>query len=197
MKVVAALLCVLGLAVPLRGLATTQMPDLAIVDGQRGDLYGDVPDVPFVSMAWVMKRNHGQPDPEVDAAWARLRPYRAGGSCSAAWRGYLATWEVRADKLWLVGLTFEPCNGRSPVPISALFPQAANGAFADWVSGKLIVSIGPWTREVGPYGHFDAYWQITVHKGEIVSRDRIDQPWSPYAVSARPRAPSSPAQTPR
>jgi hypothetical protein len=197
MKLAAVLSVLLALAAPSRAPATTQMPDLAVVDGQKGSLYGDVPDVPYVSTSWVMKRNHGQPDPEVDAAWARLRPYRAGGSCSAAWRGYMATWEVREDKLWLVGLTFDPCNQRTPVPISALFPQAGQGVVADWVSGRLIVSIGPWTREVASFGHFDAYWQITVYKGDIVSRDRVDQPWSPDRLSALPRVPSSPAQTPR
>ena len=176
MRLVVSMLCALASAAPLPALATTQVRDQAVVEGAKGSVYGMVPDVPFVSTHWRVTRPH--PDPESDAAFARLQPYlRPGMSCSAAARGYNATWEVRGDKLWLVRLTFDPCGDAPPVPISVLFPDATDGAFAGWASGKLIVTIGPWTRDVGAHAHVDAYWEIVVDKGVVVSRERIAKPF--------------------
>lgn len=45
------------------------------------------------------------------------------GRCSASWRGYQATWEVRENMLYLVKVDANPCSSkRTPVRLSELFP---------------------------------------------------------------------------
>ncbi len=61
------------------------------------------------------------------------------------WRGYIATWEIREDRLYLVKLrSFLPDNrtGR----LRDLFPDFPRRVFAHWYHGDLRIPQGP---EVG------------------------------------------------
>ena len=53
---------------------------------------------------------------------------------TACMRGYVARWEVRGDKLFLVGMDMK-CE--TDATYGSMFPDARDGMFADWVSGDL------------------------------------------------------------
>lgn len=65
---------------------------------------------------------HGEPDFAVN--------------CTALWRGYVGTWEIRDARLFLVGIEAEFQNG-TPVSLASLFPGEAERIFARWFTGKL------------------------------------------------------------
>lgn len=59
---------------------------------------------------------------------------------TACWRGYLATWEIKKDKLFLTELEAYVGN-YSKVELSYLFPGKKE-VFAEWFSGEIIVQHG-------------------------------------------------------
>jgi hypothetical protein len=62
-----------------------------------------------------------------------LRPKFAGFN-SACTRGYVARWEIRGDRLCLVGMDMI-C--KTDATFASMFPDGDRGVFADWVSGEL------------------------------------------------------------
>ena len=86
---------------------------------------------------------------EVSLCEEPLAPYlalmtnrpRFDASCSALWRGYVGTWELRDGRLWLVAVSGELESGAS-VSVDALFPGEALPIFAGWYSGTLRVPQG-------------------------------------------------------
>lgn len=69
-------------------------------------------------------------------AYPHLRPKFTSVN-SGCWRGYTALWEVRDDKLWLVGMKMI-CDTTST--FESIFPAGA--MFASWVGGKLVCPYG-------------------------------------------------------
>ena len=63
------------------------------------------------------------------------------------WRGYVATWLVEGDLLFLVGLEGCLTNGR-PATVSTIFPTAKGSVLADWYSGSLRFASGHIMRYV-------------------------------------------------
>jgi hypothetical protein len=100
---------------------------------------------------------------------------------TALWRGYVATWEIRDDRLYLVGLKSHLPDGREGT-LGDLFPDSPDRVFAHWYSGTLRVPQG---KEIG-YVHagfgsiHESMLCITVCKG-IVS-DRRVMPMPPEGV---------------
>jgi hypothetical protein len=62
-----------------------------------------------------------------------LRPKFVGFNSGCA-RGYVARWEIRGDRLYLVGMDM---IRKTDETFSSLFPDGEEGIFADWVSGEL------------------------------------------------------------
>lgn len=90
---------------------------------------------------------------------------------TALWRGYIATWEVREDRLYLVKLkSYLPDNRTGK--LRDLFPEFPRRVFAHWYHGELLVPQGP---EVG-YVHagFGAIHEsmlcLAVRAGIVVDR---------------------------
>jgi hypothetical protein len=54
-------------------------------------------------------------------------------------RGYLARWEVRDNKLYLVGMDMVL---QTDATFESVVPDARGGMFADWVSGDLVCPYG-------------------------------------------------------
>jgi len=58
---------------------------------------------------------------------------------TALWRGYVGTWEIINDRLYLVAL--DGCmlvdNKQRDVKLKDVFPQYPEGLFAHWYSGEL------------------------------------------------------------
>lgn len=60
---------------------------------------------------------------------------------SALWRGYVGTWEIRDDRLYLIKLTGHLKSGDS-VTLATLFPDFPERVFAHWSSRTLRVPQG-------------------------------------------------------
>ena len=61
--------------------------------------------------------------------------------CTALWRGYVGTWEIKADRLYLIGLQGTLVDG-TDATLATLFPGFPTRVFAHWYSGYLRIPQG-------------------------------------------------------
>ena len=131
-----------------------------------------------------------------------LRKTRGDRMCTANWRGYVATWLLHRDRLWLTEVSSQgaimdrrkvdvesgadephgpvfipgPLDGR-PFTVDGLFPDETRApeapVFADWYSGELRIPEGEILRYVhGGYG--------TIHERDrliLIERGRLIRSW--------------------
>jgi hypothetical protein len=57
-------------------------------------------------------------------------------NCTALWRGYLGTWEIVNDRLYLIELE-GALQSREQLKLETLFPGFPDRVFAHWFSGKV------------------------------------------------------------
>ena len=57
-------------------------------------------------------------------------------TCTALWRGYVGTWEILNERLYLIDLDAVLQTGQI-ANIATIFPGFPERAFAPWYSGKL------------------------------------------------------------
>lgn len=76
-----------------------------------------------------------------------LRPYlhtrpdiKLRSNCSACWRGYVGSWEITNDKLYLTDLKFDFKVGYD-LEMNDLFPGQTR-VFAEWFSGEIRIPTG-------------------------------------------------------
>ena len=62
-------------------------------------------------------------------------------NCTALWRGYIGTWEVTNDRLYLVDLEASLESGAS-CTLETIFPGYPDQVFAHWYSGTLRIPDG-------------------------------------------------------
>lgn len=149
------LMVCLALAIAPGARATAQASDLLIVEGKEFALNTN----PLESQ--LGKRKWKRPEEAVIS--------------SANWRGYIATWEIKDDKLFLKDATIlvsDPKDKDEYVSKSItqdLYPGASE-VFADWYTGALIVPDGKMTRYVhmGYGSSFDHYQVFRVQAGKVV-----------------------------
>jgi len=55
---------------------------------------------------------------------------------SALWRGYVGTWEIKDERLYLIDLRGQLKNGQSG-SLDEIFPGFAGRVFAHWFTGRL------------------------------------------------------------
>lgn len=91
-------------------------------------------------------------------------------TCTALWRGYVGTWEVNNERLYLVGLDGRLKSGQI-ARLETIFPEFPNRVFAHWFSGILRIPMGQLLRYVhGGYGSvYERDQFITVKKGVTIS----------------------------
>ncbi len=151
--------------------ATSQIPDVIVVEGAKYELLNQ----PLNQ--WVKEANAG----------ARLRSLLRPAFCTASARGYLATWEIRDSVLNLVALHDKPCSRDSAaVPLDQLFPpavgrtapQADDAVPAGWVTGRLVIGQGEWTRppEYGWEGKYERYLMLDIQSGRVVGERHTTEP---------------------
>ncbi len=60
-------------------------------------------------------------------------------TCTALWRGYVGTWAIENDRLYLVKLSGNVVTDgqEQEVGLEALFPGYPDGVFAHWFTGEL------------------------------------------------------------
>jgi hypothetical protein len=150
--------------------ATAQQPDVLIVDGKDESLYTN----PLSD--WLELHPDAMPKTDVMS--------------SGNWRGYVATWEVANDKLWLrrvevafvapdfaSGVTKDK-KGENALPRitrrevrAQLFPDKGD-VIADWYTGTLIIPKGELVNYVhmGYGSTYERYAVIWVRRGEVTRR---------------------------
>ena len=57
-------------------------------------------------------------------------------TCTALWRGYIGTWEVRDRRLYLIGLS-DGTEENAKLALTLLFPGHPDRVFAHWYSGTV------------------------------------------------------------
>lgn len=93
------------------------------------------------------------------------------GSSTALWRGYIGTWAIENERLYLVKLSgrVEATDGKREVGLEALFPDYPDGVFAHWFTGVLRCPAGALLRYV--HGGFGSTYErdlfIPVQRGVV------------------------------
>jgi hypothetical protein len=142
-------------ALPTLAWATVQVPDKLIFEGKSHELYA----VPLESYF----------------SGRRPRPKWLKETNTACWRGYVATWEVVDDMLYLKRVdlgNFEKPKNLTP----RLFPGKKPPIPADWFSGTVRVPMGKVLPNApvvfGPVREEDLF--LTFENGRLVKRHRVD-----------------------
>jgi hypothetical protein len=93
------------------------------------------------------------------------------GRSSDLWRGYIATWEVTGDRLYLVEVNGSLPDGREST-LGDLFPGFPERVFAHWYSGTLRIPQGEeMTYFHGGFGYIhESMLCIDVREGVVVGR---------------------------
>jgi len=153
LKIMIAVLGVLGFLVPQAALATTQFSEILCLDGQKHSLES-LPLEPYYGP--------GNPRPK----------FRAPNT--ATWRGYIATWEIDGGVLYLKAIQAWTDQGK--VGLEALFPGQKGPVPATWFTGKLKVPQGKVLKPAVPYPIYGKYLMITVERGRVVNQEVVDNP---------------------
>lgn len=93
-------------------------------------------------------------------------------TCTALWRGYVGTWEIVADRLYLVGLE-GVLNSGEEASLASVFPGFPDRVFAHWFTGKLRVPKGKLLNYVH-MGYASTYEQdmfLHLRKGVLVGQE--------------------------
>lgn len=156
------IIAILALAAmfPAMALATAQIPDRIVIDGQDYAL------------------NTNPLTPRLDASgW--LPPKEAMVS-SANWRGYTASWEIADGRLVLRDATIlvageEPGDYTPKSILGDVFPSTEAPVVADWYSGALIIPDGERTKYVhmGYGSSYERYQVLRIAAGRVVEHVKL------------------------
>jgi hypothetical protein len=151
-------LLALFLTIPINSWATAQLPDKLIYEGKTVGIYSEPLEQYF---------SKDRPKP---IEWMRM-------TCTALWRGYLATWEIKDDKLYLVKIVRNGCDEDAPaLPLSKLFPGAKGPVFATWYTGTLVIPQGKVLKYVhmGYQSIYETELHLRIKDGILVGKQMID-----------------------
>jgi hypothetical protein len=89
--------------------------------------------------------------------------------CTALWRGYIGTWEVLGDRLYLVAIHKLVLNGPGTNFLETVFPGYPDRVFAHWYSGTLRIPQGNTLKYVhmGYQSTYERDLLIKVERGVI------------------------------
>ena len=156
MKTAAALAGAVLWAYTSAALATAQIPDEIVIDGKTEALLTN-------PLEPVLRSNDWFRNP--------YNKYKPNGTCSALWRGYRATWEVRDNELYLIKVDLDACSSKPrEMPLDALFPGTTGPVKATWYTGSLTVPLGKIVEYVhmGYGSRYEGYLYLQVENGKVV-----------------------------
>jgi len=113
-------------------------------------------------------------------------------NCTALWRGYIGTWEIRDGRLYLVNIDARLQDG-TKVTLADLFPGFPERVFAHWYSGTLRLPDGKQLLYVhmGYSSKYERDILVRIEKGvvretEVRINGKQDDPDAPegYSVDA-------------
>lgn len=120
-------------------------------------------------------------------------PWRFEAPSTALWRGYVGTWCIEADRLYLVGLSGWTKGHRqgslNHVGLGDVFPGYPDGVFAHWFTGELRCPRGALLKYVhsGFASEYeeDLFLEVRrgVRLGERVVRNGVAAPGAPEKYS--------------
>lgn len=95
---------------------------------------------------------------------------RFAANCTALWRGYVGSWEVIDDRLYLIGLKGELEDG-TEASLASVFPDFPNRVFAHWFSGTIRIPQGKRLEYVhmGYGSTFERDLLLDVERGVVVN----------------------------
>jgi hypothetical protein len=106
-------------------LATGQFGDILIVNGKKVEIFSN----PLEEYFWKKgSRTIGKTDMNEE------------GGCTALWRGYVATWELKNDSLFLIRIQINYCDKPKEINLKKEF--GSKRIFADWVNDTIICPQG-------------------------------------------------------
>lgn len=146
------------LIIPQTTFATAQFPDILIYKGKKVSINSNPLESYF---------NEEHPRPR------DLFQF----TCTAIWRGYVATWEIKDDYLYLVKLVEGTCSDNAKkIPLSRIFPGAKKSIKAIWYSGTLIIPEGKILDYVhmGYESLYEKETRLTIEDGKLVDSKTID-----------------------
>lgn len=162
------LLLFLASACVTRLVATAQRPDRFLHRGQDHDLFTN----PLES--YFQKEGKGRP-----------ALFREGIQASNCLRGYVATWKIEQDRLFLVKVEkqyFKPAKKNKeqetewrPIPMERLVEGAVPPQFASWFTGVLRIPQGRILRfmNMGYNSIFEKELRIHVEQGKVRSLEEL------------------------
>ncbi|MCK5814175.1 MAG: hypothetical protein KAH03_07940 [Cocleimonas sp.] len=132
--------------------ATAQYPDILIYKGKTISIFTNPLELYF-------DKNHAKPK-----IFSKTQ-------CTAIWRGYIATWEIKNNTLYLSSLTDGSC-GEDPsiIPLNAIFKEKKTPIKASWFSGVIRVPFGKRIQYVhmGYNSVYEKELYLTIKKGNIL-----------------------------
>lgn len=89
--------------------------------------------------------------------------------CSGLRRGYIGTWEIKANGLFLNHLTILGTDNDLN-HLTKVFPSASGPVFANWFSGTLRVPKGRVVKRVhcGFFREYEGYLLVNVQRGNVI-----------------------------
>ena len=95
---------------------------------------------------------------------------RFESNCTALWRGYVGSWEIVDDRLYLVGLTGTLEDG-AEASLATIFPEFPERVFAHWYSGTIRIPQGKQLEYVhmGYGSTFERDLFLDVERGVVVT----------------------------
>ncbi len=92
-------------------------------------------------------------------------------NCTALWRGYVGTWEIVSDRLYLIELHGELKSGEDAT-LETVFPGYGDRVFAHWYSGIIRLPQGKMLEYVhmGYGSTYERDLLLEFEKGVLISR---------------------------
>jgi hypothetical protein len=106
----------------------------------------------------------------LDSYWNRWKPKpKTRLINTSCWRGYVASWEIFKEDLYLVNILYHSIDG--DFGLDYLFPQNNCKVKADWYTGELQIPIGNRLyQEFMEDPVYDSDWFINIKKGKVIKQ---------------------------
>ena len=116
-------------------------------------------------------------------AMGGIKP-RLESVCTALWRGYVGSWEILENRLYLVGIE-GTVEGGEEATLGTFFPDFPDRVFAHWYSGSLRIPQGKQLEYVhmGYASTFERDLFLDIERGVVVAK-RVRQNGSAGADNA-------------
>lgn len=105
-------------------------------------------------------------------------------TCTALWRGYVGSWEIIDDRLYLINLTGQMKDG-TDANLATIFPNDPDRVFAHWYSGKVRLPQGNKLKYVH-MGYSSVYEKdlfLHFENGILVKTETVENGESPNSVA--------------